>query len=760
MRILISAAETSSDLHGAELLKALKRELGADAVEAVGIGGPKLQAQGLNQAADARDLLAMGSSEVFGRLPKILEALESVTRQAIAFRPDVAVLIDYPDFHFRLARRLKAAGIPVVYYIPPKVWVWRKHRLKTLRELVDRVLCIFPFEEKIYQEAGIPVTYVGNPLVDELPIGLSREDARAKLGLADEKLRRVLLLMPGSRPAELKRHFKPMLEAAGRSTRWVGDLVVLVPYPATTDQGVLLGEYEHWKMEGGARYPLEVRFISPEEAEGQGGAYAMAAADAGLVKSGTSTLEAGLMGCPHSVVYKPSPLTAFIYRKFIRYDGPVGLVNLVGRGSSEGGKRAERPAFREILMDEFTVRVLEEEIASLLMDDGRRASLKEAAERLHQAVRPRTSGAKPASDSPSALAAAQVILQARAGTKPAPVEEQVEAEIRNRALLAKFMTWMLSALWSGVNAGVRYAVKKGKLKPQRLDTRVISVGNIQAGGAGKTPIVARIAREALERGLKTAILCRGYGGLWERKGGVIAPGSEAPEAEICGDEAALLHDLVPGAWIGVGADRIRSYQQLREKTPLDLVILDDGFQHWKIQRDLDVIALTSHSRFDVLYRDWPRVLGRAGLLVWTKGGIRPPVDGAGLVRMDFRIPSELAKREGSGPYWLVTGVADSGHVRLGAERAGLQIEEHFRFKDHARYSAAEVRRILQTARKSGRRLVVTGKDWVKWREFLNDSSGAGGPNGGGLRPGEILVLEPEIEIVEGQEHWRSVLWEG
>lgn len=377
MKILISAAEASSDLHAAELLEALRRQLGpGEEVEAFGIGGPRLEEAGLRAVVPARELLAMGFSEVLGRLPKILRALNTVTREAERSKPELAIVADYPDFHFKLAERLVRQGVPVVYFIPPKVWVWRKSRIKKLKKYFAKVLCILPFEEEFYRSEGMAVSYVGNPLVDELPLDLTREEARRRLGLKPEA--QVLLLMPGSRPAELKRHLLPMLDAADRLAERLGrPLEVLMPIPLTADRGALEQRTRAWMSGGGAERAgrVKLRLSQGDSAE------CMVAADAGLVKSGTSTLEAGLLGCPHAVVYQPSPLTTWIFRNLIRYPGPVGLVNLV----SEGPQAKEHIA-REILHEEVTAEVLADEAYSLMCDPERRERMKRKLESLRKVV--------------------------------------------------------------------------------------------------------------------------------------------------------------------------------------------------------------------------------------------------------------------------------------------------------------------------------------------------------------------------------------
>jgi lipid-A-disaccharide synthase len=385
MRILISAAEASSDAHGAELLRALRVEFGpgrGEELRAWGVGGPKLRAQGLDARVDAAALLAMGFTEAVSRLPRLRAALDELTAAVAAERPDVAVLIDYPEFHFRLAERLRAQGVPTVCYIPPKLWAWRRRRARKLRELYRRVLCIFPFEPEFFAGLGVEARYVGNPLLDELPMALTRAEARARLGLKEDE--RVVTLMPGSRPSELRRHIPLMLEGAARAAarlRAEGELGpaeplrVLVPLPEVADFERHRSAVEDWCRRGAFRI-LDVS-VSRGDA-----AAALKAADSALVKSGTSTLEAALLGVPMAVVYRPSWLTARIFRNLIRYRGPVGLVNLAG-----GWKPGQPYAARELLCEDATPAALGDELVSLLTDAGRRAGMMGEFARLREVLR-------------------------------------------------------------------------------------------------------------------------------------------------------------------------------------------------------------------------------------------------------------------------------------------------------------------------------------------------------------------------------------
>jgi lipid-A-disaccharide synthase len=331
MKILISAAETSSDVHAAQLLHALKAQCEArgETLEAFGIGGPKLKQAGLEQIVDAKELLSMGFLEVASRLPKIFESLNRVEKASLDRKPDVAVVVDYPDFHFRLAKRLKKQGVPVVYYIPPKVWAWRKGRVKFLRKFFSRVLCIFPFEEKFYRTENVPVKYVGNPLLDELPIHATKSEARAKIGIGEGE--KVLAVLAGSRPAELKRHLELFLDGAqatGIHLLAAGVLKsgqrlrVLLPFPETSDLAMLSQRVRAWEC-------LQKHLMIHIRVSQGDSAWTMLAADAGLIKSGTSTLEAAILQCPHLIVFKPNAITTFLVRKMIGYWGPIGLSNLV-----------------------------------------------------------------------------------------------------------------------------------------------------------------------------------------------------------------------------------------------------------------------------------------------------------------------------------------------------------------------------------------------------------------------------------------------
>jgi lipid-A-disaccharide synthase len=749
-------------------------------VRAEGVGGPALLAEGLLAVEDARELQSMGFGEVVARLPRIWKVLRKLTRRAREFAPQVAVVIDYPDFHFRLARALERGGVPLVYYIPPKVWVWRRGRLRVLRKRFSRILGIFPFEEALYARAGAPFVFVGNPLLDELPLTLTRAEARARLGIGTAESQVVLALLPGSRPSEIENHLPVFLEGALLLASQLGrPLLGLLPLAdARTAERVrsVVAEWRRQKQEGGLRALelLELRVSAGDSRE------VLVAADCGWVKSGTATLEAAILGCPHVLVYRVRASSAWLFRHLVRYRGPVGLGNLLAAWDPErpeGYRTAQAPrAVPEVLLEEVTAERLASEALALLTDAAKRASQILSFQRVRAHLSVATG------ESPSERAAREVLEVALGSRALRPSAALGWARATVRRLVVAAASW----LWSAGCALARERIRRGWGRaPERLDARrVVSVGNIQAGGAGKTPLVARIAEEALARGLSVCILARGYKSPVEKSGWVVPPrklagaapwGSKPEEgASRIGDEAALLAEKVPGAWLALGANRAASYRRARAQlgSPFDLVILDDGFQHWGVARDLDVLALSSARWGERLFRDFPSAVHGARLLVWTKGE-RPPEAlryGGDCVRarVALRVSSRGSLGAGEpGPgggeanraltqgslagqrLLLVCGVGDPSSVEAAARAAGASEVRLVALPDHSGYDRAALERWQAEASARGLRLATTGKDWVKWKTL-------------GWEPASVLVLEPELVFDEsfggGERLWRETLW--
>jgi lipid-A-disaccharide synthase len=312
--ILIVAGEASADLHASRVLEEL-RQLRPD-VRAFGVGGPRLRAAGLEAIAPAEDISVMGLAEVIPRLPRILGILRALRLAAAERRPRAALLVDLPDFNLRLAAKLKALGIPVVYYVSPTIWAWRPKRAKKIAKVVDRMLCILPFEERFYEGTGVSARFVGHPLAERPPPG-TPERYRSELGLP--AARTTVALVPGSRPSELKRIFPAMLDAAERIRKARPDAQFVVPVAPTLAREQLAPYLA-------SHATMEVKLVDGKTEEVVG------ASDAALVKSGTSTLETALMLRPMVVVYRLSWLSYLVGRLLVRI-AHFALVNiLAGRG--------------------------------------------------------------------------------------------------------------------------------------------------------------------------------------------------------------------------------------------------------------------------------------------------------------------------------------------------------------------------------------------------------------------------------------------
>lgn len=367
MRIYLIAGEASGDLHGAALVRALReREPG---IAVMGIGGSLLAAAGMEIRVDNRDLAVVGISEVIWHARDLKRALKVVSSDLARERPEALVLIDFPDFNLMAARRAKSLGIPVVYYIPPQVWAWRKGRLRKIGRRVDRVLTIFPFEEEIYSRQGIPVTFVGHPLVDAASGRPARNDARRSIGLSDDSA--VLALLPGSRRREVELLFPVQLDAARLLGADVPNLEVVVPVAPTVEESAL----ERMAVEAGVRARLS-RAPAVD---------VLAASDAAVVTSGTATLEAAIAGVPFVIVYKVSGVTAALGRLLIGVEN-IGLVNIV----------AGRRVVPELLQEDASPEEIVRAVRPWLTDPASRAGMEKDLDEVRRKLGPPGASARAA----------------------------------------------------------------------------------------------------------------------------------------------------------------------------------------------------------------------------------------------------------------------------------------------------------------------------------------------------------------------------
>ena len=314
LNVLISAGEASGDRHAAGLMAAAARLAGdRGRIRFFGLGGDAMTAVGLDSVAHSDEVAVVGIAEVVRELPRIRRVFRKLVLAAETRRPSLAVLVDFPDFNLRLARRLRRRGVPVVYYVSPQVWAWRRRRVRTIARLVDRMLVLFPFEVDVYRGVELQVDHVGHPLVDDVPELESAWDRQD--GVPEQP---VLALLPGSRNSEVRRILPPMLRAAAeliRSAEGRGQVrLILAP---TVDP-----ELVERLIAGGPLHGKQLDVVRTERFA------AVAGSHLALCASGTATLEVGLLGTPMIVVYRVAPLTYGIGRLLVNLPF-VSLVNLV-----------------------------------------------------------------------------------------------------------------------------------------------------------------------------------------------------------------------------------------------------------------------------------------------------------------------------------------------------------------------------------------------------------------------------------------------
>ena len=348
--VLMVAGEASADMHGAQVVRALKKsrpDLGI-----FGVGGAAMREAKFDATIRAEDMSLGGLTEVVWALPRMVSYLRRLLRLATILRPAVAILIDLPDFNLPLARKLKRLGIPVVYYISPQIWAWRRRRVHQIRHVVDHMLVILPFEKPFYARYGMQVEFVGHPLLEELPPPLEHTEARRRLNLQEHR-GEVVAVLPGSRPKEVVRNLPTMLAGVAAVLPRFPHLKVLIPVASTVPRELVASIIQRLAIPG-------VRALPERASE------VIGAADVVLVCSGTATLQTALLLRPMVVVYRVSWLTYQILRRLVHV-AHIGLVNLI----------AGRRLVPELLQGTFNAHNVAYELTRLLRDADLRQRLRD-----------------------------------------------------------------------------------------------------------------------------------------------------------------------------------------------------------------------------------------------------------------------------------------------------------------------------------------------------------------------------------------------
>jgi lipid-A-disaccharide synthase len=392
VRILISAGEASGEMYGAQLIEAVRRahahegtaaigcpaerSSGAPAMpspslEFFGVGGDRMRAAGCDTVVDTKDLAVVGITEILSHLPKILGCYKHLIREADRRKPDLAIVIDSPAFNWRVARQMKRRGIPTVYYVAPQFWAWRQGRVRLLRDYIDKALVIFPFEEKFYRDRGVDATFVGHPLAELPPPAIERDAYAAQFHLDPAKP--WIILMPGSRVKEVRMNLPTILESAallGNSYEF------LLPVAPTLDRSFLQSLIGEQKIS-----------LVPEALP------ALYHSRAGIVASGTATVEAAMMNTPLVMVYRVSPLTYLLGKPRVKVPR-FAMVNLI----------AEEEVVPELVQHDFTAEKVVARLEDILPDGPSRSRMIEGLARVKARLRAPDGAQHPADR------AAQIIL--------------------------------------------------------------------------------------------------------------------------------------------------------------------------------------------------------------------------------------------------------------------------------------------------------------------------------------------------------------
>jgi lipid-A-disaccharide synthase len=302
--VLISAGEASGEMYGAQLIEALRRL--DPSIQFFGVGGDGMRAAGCDTVVEAKDLAVVGITEILSHLPKILGLYKHLIREADRRKPDLAIVIDSPAFNWRVARQMKKRGIPTIYYVAPQFWAWRQGRVRLIRDYIDKALVIFPFEEKFYRDRGVDASFVGHPLAELALPTIPRNDYARQHNLDPAK--GWITLMPGSRVKEVRMNLPTILESADALG---SDYEYILPVAPTLDQNFLRG------LIGGRRIALVPEALP-----------ALHHSRAGIVASGTATVEAAMMNMPFVMVYRVSPLTYILGKPRVKVPR-FAMVNLI-----------------------------------------------------------------------------------------------------------------------------------------------------------------------------------------------------------------------------------------------------------------------------------------------------------------------------------------------------------------------------------------------------------------------------------------------
>lgn len=713
MKAFISVFEASAEQNALYLIKACQAS--KLPIEWVGYCGAILQESGVRSLMDTSHLGTMGYVEVIRDLSKWLHRLNQSVRDIDLERPDVLILVDFSGFHLRLLQRLNFRPNKIIYLIPPKVWVHGRSRVAKIRTLVDEVWVPYSFESEFYENGGVPVREIPSPIIQSLLPGREISRAEAEKKLVSKKAvpanwmsdhRPIIAVMPGSRFGEIEAHLPVLMNAISQpqaqSFRFLWILTRVVHSRVNQllrSRGLDFNQH--------AVVDIDLRVL------------ALRASRFGWIKSGTSTLEALILGLNHLVFYKAPFLR--IIQKLIGYYGAAGLSNCILRGPQTKPVR-----FLELLQEDFTAPAIWSETSRSIEDP----SFDEIDEEWSGFLK------KQAID----VAAVNWGEYLTPGSRVTEFLPSDDSSIK----------FSVNRVYNGV-----HQFRKRYAQPKRLtgfSGRIISIGNIEFGGTGKTPMLLDALQRALAAGLKPCVLSRGYGGQMESASTILSADSLPGKKDFLSDETALLRRIHPNVPVGIGRDRYAVACDLLEKYPdRNLVILDDGHQNLTLTADERVVLLTSNDERKGWFRELPKYCSQSDMLIWTKGRYHPPVS-TKIISGEIIFQTILPEIKDVNKLLVLTTLANPVPFWLSlSQKYGDQLELiKYQLRDHALISKSDFDRIRRTALRENAVIVMTKKECIKWANHVDGASdfGADEPR--------VVVADLSIEWIRGESKWQHL----
>ena len=715
--ILMVAGEASGDLHGAMVVRELLQK--DPSLHVYGMGGKAMAKAGAHLIARSEDLSVTGFVEVFSKIIKIYKMIRNILSFVDKQKPSLIILIDCPDFNLFLAKKLSKKGIPIFYYISPQVWAWRRYRVHTIQKYVTKMLVVFPFEQTFYGAMDMTADFVGHPLLEKVQIAHPSNELIKKFSLDASK--KTIALMPGSRRNEIKYLLKTMINAAEIIYANEPHTQFVLPLASS----LTIDDIEPY-VKGSA---VSIHIIREATYE------ALSISDVVMCCSGTATLETAILGIPMVVMYKMNFWTYYLALIFFRWGVPCfALPNLL----------ASRPIVPELIQADVNADRLAHEVLKFLQNNiYRQKTIQSLQEVKHFLGEPGASR--------------------RVAEK---IFEQLEKPIASFYLFSqhffrKRFSWKLfrriffiplfifSIMYAALIKLRQFFYWVGWFKSYGVSIPIISIGNLTLGGTGKTPLTLYLAQKFTRANKKVGIISRGYGRWPKNKIEAVSDGQKIFLSAIeAGDEPRMMAENLPSVAIYVGKDRFEVAKKIIKEQNVDVILLDDGYQHLRLSRSFDFLTIDVTSFWDDLYvvplgrlREPLTHIRRSHCIVLTRTHEISEIEKKRIQKKIISLhPTVMMIEANLNPVGLKNiqslelsplslifekkvfafcAIGNPNSFFSSLKRNAAEIVGTSAFLDHHHYTQKELDLLIQKAKKTDADyLVTTEKDAVKIRELL------------------------------------------